>query len=160
MPANHSPEAPQSAPTPSIHAPRAGCDESSTNSVLHFRVSIHAPHVGFDRAMSIAVSTSLWFQFTHPVWGATLASRSALIRAYVSIHAPRVGCDKPSRVPPCIANRFNSRTPCGVRPLAGCNDLRSRLFQFTHPVWGATGQAPRDDRDRTVSIHAPRAGCD
>ena len=34
------------------------------------------------------------------------------------------------------------------------------MFQFTHPVWGATGNEHRDDNDRGVSIHAPRVGCD
>ena len=33
-------------------------------------------------------------------------------------------------------------------------------FQSTHPVWGATSQ-PRDCiNDTTISIHAPRVGCD
>ena len=33
------------------------------------------------------------FQFTHPVWGATLHNRKINRYNYVSIHAPRVGCD-------------------------------------------------------------------
>ena len=33
------------------------------------------------------------FQFTHPVWGATLLEEVNKREALVSIHAPRVGCD-------------------------------------------------------------------
>ena len=33
------------------------------------------------------------FQFTHPVWGATLRGCSYVELEDVSIHAPRVGCD-------------------------------------------------------------------
>ena len=34
------------------------------------------------------------------------------------------------------------------------------LFQFTHPVWGATGYRCLLPTDAKVSIHAPRVGCD
>ena len=34
------------------------------------------------------------------------------------------------------------------------------LFQSTHPVWGATYLAIVPNRDISVSIHAPRVGCD
>ena len=78
------------------------------------------------------------FQFTHPVWGATLAKARLLLDGEVSIHAPRVGCDEmrlaerlqsfrvsihaprvgcdqtaPSELG--AVGGFNSRTPCGVR---------------------------------------------
>ena len=33
------------------------------------------------------------FQFTHPVWGATIVEITIVIDEEVSIHAPRVGCD-------------------------------------------------------------------
>ena len=101
------------------------------------------------------------FQFTHPVWGATTTTTASKSRI----------------------TGFNSRTPCGVRPcsvakLALCSDVSihaprvgcdepkngfcqfSDMFQFTHPVWGAT----KDDSPMCaridVSIHAPRVGCD
>ncbi len=78
------------------------------------------------------------FQFTHPVWGATVHPILHLIHLLVSIHAPRVGCD----------------------------DRRSQIirannkFQFTHPVWGATVRLLDDAHTLEVSIHAPRVGCD
>ena len=33
-------------------------------------------------------------------------------------------------------------------------------FQFTHPVWGATTRDLESVAEITVSIHAPRVGCD
>ena len=100
------------------------------------------------------------FQFTHPVWGATLLGR---------IRHSKSTC-------------FNSRTPCGVRrggstgygggaefqfthPVWGAtyaDELPESLdeFQFTHPVWGATALGARLCDTSEVSIHAPRVGCD
>ena len=80
------------------------------------------------------------------------------------------------------AERFNSRTPGGVRP-GGCSPLRAprtfqfthpgrgatvvrsltailRAFQFTHPGRGATQFVPYNNGVGGVSIHAPREGCD
>ncbi len=123
------------------------------------------------------------FQFTHPVWGATLAVLRQFLRLEVSIHAPRVGCDTacnpkqeptqqfqfthpvwgatPTRfsAPLCLV-RFNSRTPCGVRlcrlRLVAC--LSHRFNSRTpcgvrHRLWSGC-------RLYGVSIHAPRVGCD
>ena len=79
------------------------------------------------------------FQFTHPV-----------------------GVRHLFRLLPLLPPRFNSRTPCGVRqhhrrkgvacavvsihaPRVGCDlaakshKISYKTFQFTHPVWGATG---------------------
>ena len=103
--------------------------------------------------------SSCWFQFTPPVWGATLNIRGSGRQVTVSIHAPRVGCDYPKVYETLTAISFNSRTPCGVRhkaktfkglfdvsihaPRVGCDQIWCRKR------WG----------DR-VSIHAPRVGCD
>ena len=116
MPANHSPEALQSAPTPSIHAPRVGCDGMSDGGVIEVKR----------------------FQFTHPVWGATTIPHKT----------------------DCLSPRFNSRTPCGVRPVNLSTSLSFALFQFTHPVWGATVFVLFVSILLSVSIHAPRVGCD
>ena len=56
------------------------------------------------------------FQFTHPVWGATIRLNSLSAKLQVSIHAPRVGCDYDAK---------------------NWADLFLE-FQFTHPVWGET----------------------
>ncbi len=78
----------------------------------------------------------------------------------VSIHAPRVGCDGNHQYLRVSDGRFNSRTPCGVR-LSYYITWSSRIvFQFTHPVWGATGREYGTTSKDKVSIHAPRVGCD
>ena len=105
-----------------------------------------------------------WFQFTHPVWGATLVTSSIPHDLDVSIHAPRVGCDLRQRVSTtahrCVSIHaprvgcdyktleekkliacFNSRTPCGVRLRPSSINTHTMMFQFTHPVWGATSSA-------------------
>ena len=78
------------------------------------------------------------FQFTHPVWGATKQPIRHIIVPLVSIHAPRVGCDGTN------LRRY----------------IRGRAFQFTHPVWGATMLEEIDSLRAIVSIHAPRVRCD
>ena len=47
---------------------------------------------------------------------------------------------------------------CDINALAGCSVIQ--LFQFTHPVWGATDPQEPEEVTTTVSIHAPRVGCD
>ncbi len=56
-------------------------------------VSIHAPRVGCDDTRPSGGGAIFQFQFTHPVWGATLINAPDDKLADVSIHAPRVGCD-------------------------------------------------------------------
>ena len=100
------------------------------------------------------------FQFTHPVWGATSLSTLAFYGIDVSIHAPRVGCDVQCLSNYSLSPSFNSRTPCGVRRVALIEDIAYIMFQFTHPVWGATNEFKRKMNKLYVSIHAPRVGCD
>ena len=62
--------------------------------------------------------------------------------------------------PRSAGRRFNSRTPCGVRPDLRLFRTNCIPFQFTHPVRGATQRQKITQLNTTVSIHAPRAGCD
>ena len=116
------------------------------------------------------------------MWGATEDAGFALRHIVVSIHAPRVGCDITYITMAYEMDRFNSRTPCGVRlwivaPLADtlgfqfthpvwgattAHTLKELFleFQFTHPVWGATQESLTSFVFTNVSIHAPRVGCD
>ena len=80
------------------------------------QVSIHAPRVGCDIIIPPHIMMRSLFQFTHPVWGATISMLSNVQ----------------------MNSGFNSRTPCGVRPLVLPCALWYEMFQFTHPVWGAT----------------------
>ena len=84
------------------------------------------------------VSVRVVFQSTHPVWGAT---SSAMSRAT------------------CL-RYFNPRTPCGVRLDKLVREKRISIFQSTHPVWGATLTYDDDHLPESISIHAPRVGCD
>ena len=124
--------------TVSIHAPRAGCNICRIIKQFRNGVSIHAPRAGCDLRVSLSSSSDFLFQFTHPVRGATEQPIRHIIVPLVSIHAPRAGCDRSS----CLASHsfagFNSRTPCGVRHLISTKIVITSLFQFTHPVRGAT----------------------
>ena len=55
---------------------------------------------------------------------------------------------------------FNPRTPCGVRRSCASASSSCGIFQSTHPVWGATTPGCGNSRAITISIHAPRVGCD
>ena len=141
------------------------------------------PVWGATMSLCLYLICSCMFQFTHPVWGATAEQIQSDKDIAVSIHAPRVGCDVSPPRGSCSDHCFNSRTPCGVRLLDSitinlifgsfnsrtpCGVRRSRtvewsrspMFQFTHPVWGATCAISSVEPNRVVSIHAPRVGCD
>ena len=78
----------------------------------------------------------------------------------VSIHAPRVGRDKALSTPADIHIMFQFTHPVwGATPYAVYPRPKEQ-FQFTHPVRGATARRLYMDKVPMVSIHAPRAGCD
>ena len=104
------------------------------------------------------------FQFTHPGRGATPNFAPSWLLRQVSIHAPREGCDSAQGRSAPRRQRFNSRTPGGVRregfyrlsveyqvsihaPREGCDKCVTSstyyppTFQFTHPGRGATSCA-------------------
>ena len=77
------------------------------------------------------------FQFTHPVWGATPDNRIFSYEGEFQFTHPVWGATPDNRI-------FSYEGE----------------FQFTHPVWGATEEGTKDARGLSVSIHAPRVGCD
>ena len=100
----------------SIHAPRVGCDQiNQTKKIIQLCFNSRTP-CGVRQRAFYSGELAEWFQFTHPVWGATIAKQRADADTEVSIHAPRVGCD-------CLAKWV---------------EQIKHKFQFTHPVWGAT----------------------
>ena len=168
----------------SIHAPRVGCDQAELKKYQDAEISIHAPRVGCDRRRRSNKKCTTTFQSTHPVWGATpndyvrLESESA-----ISIHAPRVGCDGLAAQFGAFVKDFNPRTPCGVRPGQEQAPRGGRYFNPRTPCGVrrftlSTGDCIiRDFNPRTpcgvrhwkpgqltpaftISIHAPRVGCD
>ncbi len=125
------------------------------------RVSIHAPRVGCDAYTDPSFKATTKFQFTHPVWGAT-SSHIFITSLFhdVSIHAPRVGCD-PVASHLCGADGVSIHAPrVGCDFDADPDSQAVKEFQFTHPVWGATGIGQLHLTLPSVSIHAPRVGCD
>ena len=80
------------------------------------RISIHAPRVGSDRIIRMAICTCVSFQSTLPVWGATAA--------FGAVHG---------------ANKFQSTLPVwGATSVQKRMALATWRFQSTLPVWGAT----------------------
>ena len=144
----------------SIHAPLAGSDASTMETVRHFPISIHAPLAGSDysqgagrlqsdnfnprspcgeRQDSQVVPPSIvGFQSTLPLRGATIAVR--LICRYLIY--------------------FNPRSPCGERPSASRSSLINIVFQSTLPLRGATNASCGFAENSRISIHAPLAGSD
>ena len=137
----------------------AGRDDLEREALHDDRISIRAPRAGRDflRLQDIA-------------------------RALISIHAPRVGRDCIPLNPAEQPENFNPRAPCGARqfdeeiaatgiPFQSTRPVRGatridifpnayKQFQSTHPVRGATLTRKNRWCTWTISIHAPRAGCD
>ena len=59
-----------------------------------------------------------------------------------------------------VSTDFNPRTPCGVRLCFACAERKTKEFQSTHPLRGATNHQIRLKSRFFISIHAPLAGCD
>ena len=79
-------------------------------------ISIHAPIVGCDLSIGKNIVQGIWFQSTHPSWGAT----------------------KHFRPYHCYCQYFNPRTHRGVRHSIDTTRGWNCVFQSTHPSWGAT----------------------
>ena len=57
----------------------------------------------------------------------------------VSIHAPRVGCDLATVLVYSVFKMFQFTHPVwGATPICSVFMSITAWFQFTHPVWGAT----------------------
>ena len=78
----------------------------------------------------------------------------------VSIHAPRAGCDSVRSSGASRLRQFQFTHPVRGATLIHLQQLKKEAFQFTHPVRGATLHQDNRSYGRSVSIHAPRAGCD
>ena len=138
--------------------------------------------MGCDIFSIVTLLSIIWFQFTHPVWGATQQLfGSWLIDTSFNSRTP-CGVRHSLSCNFYTSWSFNSRTPCGVRPDSSVRtwfcwwfqfthpvwgatstdrpELLTLRFQFTHAVWGATSANYRRNNTKRVSIHAPRVGCD
>ena len=124
------------------------------------------------------------FQSTHPARGATIAVKDCLQSPVISIHAPREGCDGcipqfPPQMPSisihapregcdrgehrrCVGgHNFNPRTPRGVRRVSSFpGHFTSIHFNPRTPRGVRRCPARGYSKHTTISIHAPREGCD
>ena len=100
------------------------------------------------------------FQFTQPKWAANPIRYADLHLQLVSIHAAQAGCDLVCTQNNEAHNRFNSRSPSGLRLF---DDFQHYL---QHVVSIHAAQAGCDSGTRAVfssvevSIHAAQMGCD
>ena len=123
-------------------------------------ISIHAPREGCDSSEPAAEHMRRRFQSTHPARGATRCTCASGGPSQISIHAPREGCDLVLAVLVAVSLYFNPRTPRGVRPWSRGKSNSSKVFQSTHPARGATISLAILRGANSISIHAPREGCD
>ena len=154
------------------------------NACAKLNISIHAPRVGCDLVQVPRTWGIELFQSTHPVWGATrphfaccrscrdfnprtpcgVRRRGSLpmqqLHLFQSTHPVWGATQSISRKR--NANRdFNPRTPCGVRPPslpARCTSLCD--FNPRTPCGVRLDPFRPTGLDPTISIHAPRVGCD
>ena len=94
-------------------------------------------------------------------YGARLKQRThSSYLSRISIHAPHTGRDPgPSRWR-ARPRYFNPRAPYGARPTTTREIPRTKGFQSTRPIRGATGGQARSHRRGDISIHAPHTGRD
>ena len=168
----------------SIHAPRVGCDQGRRRGPRQGRgfQSTH-PVWGATPAVVLVGGTARRFQSTHPVWGATPRSGPPLLssgdfnpRTPCGVrHAGRGSRPGPERfqsthpvwgaTPPVSGfhlpiQNFNPRTPCGVRRGHHLDLGLSRHFNPRTPCGVRPSSCLVTGSSITISIHAPRVGCD
>ena len=102
----------------------------------------------------------LQFQLTRPMRGATYAHcHYAGDGENFNSHAP-CGARPRCLQPPQLTGDFNSHAPCGARLHSGWQTARTRRFQLTRPMRGATFQTAVAVADTSISTHTPHAGRD
>ena len=101
------------------------------------------------------------FQSTHPVRGATISSviNGAKDIVFQSTHPVR-GATLIPQVRRFKARNFNPRTPCGVRPGSTLILQKEKIISIHAPRAGCDFLCSLSMRRLRISIHAPRAGCD
>ena len=167
----------------SIHAPRVGCDAApragpATADNFNPRTPCGVRPLGY-----IPIASADQFQSTHPVWGATTAQGHSqpegghfnprtpcgVRRRYIDrkLEAGEFQSTHPvwgatGSLPQCISRQldFNPRTPCGVRHQPVWTGARCGNFNPRTPCGVRQGVQDRAQNAVTISIHAPRVGCD
>mgnify|MGYP005767947969 CR=1 FL=1 len=112
--------------------------------------------------MRIMWPATFWlFQSTHPVRGATVDQPGPGNRPQFYFN-PRTPCGVRRNITPPINITivFQSTHPVRGATLSRIGCILASAFQSTHPVRGATPTETVTEPETSISIHAPRAGCD
>ena len=86
----------------------------------------------------MSMTKHLLFQSTHSLRSATAWTLTYFNFFIVSIHALLAECDCRRECHETSRNRFNPRTPCGVRPTTITIERKNKMFQSTHSLRSAT----------------------
>ena len=79
----------------------------------------------------------------------------------ISIHAPRGGCDPPAALVSPSQLKFQSTHPAGDATLSRCVIAREQSYFNPRTPRGMRQPSLRGrTKDTSISIHAPRGGCD
>ena len=107
----------------------------------------------FSRAVSI-------FQLTCPMRGTTKASLLLGVLTAISTHVPHAGHDGDMLTMYRNILNFNSRAPCGARPIRSHRLISIWEFQLTCPMRGTTVAEAALRSPVAISTHVPHAGHD
>ena len=102
------------------------------------KVSIHAPREGCDVSTSNAVALWMVFQFTHPGRGATADRQHQTTKTKFQFTHPGRGATAASHLSPIWAIMFQFTHPGRGATQRYIGRPYSERFQFTHPGRGAT----------------------
>ncbi len=144
----------------SIHALLAECDRRRIWPHDVERSFNPRTPCGVRPAFTACTMVTLWFQSTHSLRSATCGVDESTISRWVSIHALLAECDLCRDTLPPVAERFNPRTPCGVRLRPAPTRSDRSGFQSTHSLRSATQNKIKNAAAAKVSIHALLAECD
>ncbi len=144
----------------SIHAPRGGSDRLTRDPEI--RRTDFNPRSPWGERHEPPTLSDGWIRISihAPRGGSDPAPRFCACPCKISIHAPRGGSDLFPPQNSACAFYFNPRSPWGERPMFSSFVIRSRRFQSTLPVGGATGPSGGAGGSGKISIHAPRGGSD
>ena len=122
--------------------PRAPCGArhpKTLYSLPPFDISIHAPRVGRDSTSYLYYTILYGFQSTRPVWGATMVKAlEADDKEYFNPRAP-CGARQAPLIAACLSVIISIHAPrVGRDSVWSCRSSKTKSFQSTRPVWGAT----------------------
>ena len=143
--------------------PHSPCRERLRNLETHRakpHISIHTPLAGSDVIGVPLLVCGFNFNPHSPCGERPVCFERHHLGRSISIHTPLAGSDPCRRGRACAASDFNPHSPCGERPTNTWPSTRTRSFQSTLPLRGATKPEPEDSTPTGVSIHPPLAGSD